>query len=309
MKAVGLVAAVGALCVALPVAAATSAPRSASAPATRLANSVVFEDSTGEDPAAPDIQSVDVANNDAGMLTFEVKIPNRPQLTSDMAIIVFADTDANPATGNADALGADYLLILDGTARTADLLRWDGNDYVQNGVPQSSLTFGYTNGVGSLRISAAELGATKRLNFGVRALSGFVIDPTTGDVDTSNLHSDLAPDPGHGFWSFTLKLAPLKLVVRTFSTKPARPTAGRTFTVQLVSARSDTGAVLQGGQVSCAATVGGRRLAARTHSVISGRATCTWTIPASARGQTLHGSVRIGFEGLSASRSFSARVA
>jgi hypothetical protein len=306
MKAVGLIASVGALCIALPVAAATSAPRSASAPAARLANSVVFEDSTGEDPAAPDINAVTVSNNDAGVITFEIKVPNRPQLTQDMLFVIFADTDANPATGNTNTLGTDYVIV--GGLGEFDLLKWIGSDYTASGVPQSSLIFSYTAGVLTVRISASDLGNTKKFNFGVRALSGLVQDPTTGDIDTSNVHDDLAPDPNHGFWAYQVKLAPLRLVVRSFSTKPARPTAGRTFTAQLVGERSDTGAVLQGGQVTCAASVGGRRLAVRTHAVISGRATCTWAIPASARGQTLRGSVKISFEGLTVSKSFSATV-
>jgi hypothetical protein len=304
MKTAGLIALLAALTIALPVAAAApNTPRAAAAP---LANSVTFPDSTGEDPAAPDIQSVEVSNNDAGMLTFEVKVPNRPELTQDMFAVIYLDSDNNPSTGSPDLLGSDYVIFA--VQGEVDLLRWENNDFVINGVPQSSLVDSYSNGVLDIHISTSDLGNTKAFNFGVRVVSGFVVDPTTGNIDRSNEHDDLAPDPNHGFWSYQVKLAPLRLLVRSFATKPAHPVAGRTFTAQLGATRSDTGATLQGGQVTCVANVGGRRLAARTHAVINGRATCTWTIPAGARGQTLHGSVRIGFEGLTASRSFSARV-
>jgi hypothetical protein len=135
-----------------------------------------------------------------------------------------------------------------------------------------------------------------------------VFNANTGDIDDSNAHRDLAPDAGHGFYGYQVKLAALRLTVRRFSTSPRTPSAGRSFSAFLVAARSDSGAVLKGGRVTCVATVGGRRLTARVHAVVGGRATCTWSIPASARGQTLRGSVAVSFEGLTARKSFSAAV-
>ena len=50
------------------------------------ANTVTYQDSTGENPAAPDITTIVVSNNDTGMITFKINIPNRPQFTRDMLI-------------------------------------------------------------------------------------------------------------------------------------------------------------------------------------------------------------------------------
>ena len=57
------------------------------------ANSQTFNDSVGEDAAAPDITSIAVSNDDAGLITFQVNISNRPALTPDMFLLVFLDTD------------------------------------------------------------------------------------------------------------------------------------------------------------------------------------------------------------------------
>ena len=70
-------------------------------------NTVTYQDSTGEDPAAPDITTVVVSNDDTGMVTFKINIPNRPQLSRDILLDMIVDTDANSATGDPDSLGGD----------------------------------------------------------------------------------------------------------------------------------------------------------------------------------------------------------
>ena len=54
-------------------------PTSALAKSARAkANSQTFTDSTGEDPNAPDITTIVVSNDDAGLITFKINISNRP---------------------------------------------------------------------------------------------------------------------------------------------------------------------------------------------------------------------------------------
>ena len=65
-----------------------------------LSGSKTYPDSVGENAAAPDITSVVVSNDNARNLTFKVNISNRPQLTSDMLIAGFFDTDENLKTGD-----------------------------------------------------------------------------------------------------------------------------------------------------------------------------------------------------------------
>jgi hypothetical protein len=105
-----------------------------------------------------------------------------------------------------------------------------------------------------------------------------------------------------------VNIAPATLVVRRVSTTPAVPRAGRTFTMRLVAARSDTGAVLQNGRVTCTARAGATRLRSQAARVTGGAAVCTWLIPANARGKSLRASTTVAFEGLRATRSITRTI-
>jgi hypothetical protein len=292
-----VVATVGACALVSGAAAGTAAP---------TANTATFEDSTGEQPGAPDITRVVVSNNDASVITFTPTVPGRGSLTEDMLVEYTIDADNNPATGDPDPnnLGGDYAIELFGG--TANLFRWDGTTYSRRGAdpPQSSLIF---NGL-IVRINAADLGNTTRFNFNALVVVGVVVDRNTGDIDFSKAIGDLAPDPGHGFYNYSVRVGALKLNAKSFTLSPRRPVAGRTFAASMVATRSDTGATLTGGQVTCTATVGGKRLAARVHRFAGSQARCTWAIPSSARGQKIRGTVTVVFEGRRVSRSFSATV-
>ena len=57
--------------------------------ARAAANSVTFTDSSGEDARGPDITTVVLSNDDKGVLTWVINVPNRPTLTGDMGFIVY----------------------------------------------------------------------------------------------------------------------------------------------------------------------------------------------------------------------------
>lgn len=289
--------------VALP-AVAGAAPAGTAAPA---ANSTTYQDSTGEDPEAPDITTIVVSNDDAGMISFRVNIPNRPALGQDMLIDLFVDTDNNQATGSPDLAGVDYVIEL--ARGEASLFRWDGTDFTRRfgDPPAVTLSFAYQAGV-TIRISAAELGNTKRLNFFVTVESGVVVDPETGDLDFTNSRGDVAPGGGAGLYPYEVKITPPTLVVRRLNTTPTRPRAGQPFTMRMTTARSDTGAVLQNGRVTCIARAGKARLRSQVARVQGGAATCTWLIPAGAKGKTFRGTVTVVFEGLKATRTITRTI-
>jgi hypothetical protein len=301
-----LLLAIAVAVVVLPT-AASGALSGTAAPNRVAANSTSYQDSAGENPAAPDITTLTTSNNDAGVVSFKVDIPNRPTLSQDLLLLVFVDTDANPQTGDPDSLGADYVIQIFGGE--AALFRWDGADFTRRAgdPPATSLIFSYQGGV-TVTISAAELGNTKRFGFAVIAVSGIVIDPATGDLDFTNAVSDVAPAAGAGLYAYEVKITPPSLVVRRFTPSPRIPTAGRAFTLRLVAARSDTGAVVQNGRVNCVGRIGNARLRAQVQRVVAGAATCTWNIPPLAKSKTFRGSVSVVFEGLRASQSFSRSV-
>jgi hypothetical protein len=289
---------------ALAAAALLCAAAGGPATAALTANTQTYQDSTNESPGAPDITTVVASNNDAGLISF--RINGVPQLTQEMLIVIEVDADANSATGTQDplSLGADYAIEL--FAGNVNLFRWDGTNFTRraNDPPQSTLIFNNL----TISISQSELGNSARFKFGVTLVSGVRTDPNTGDPDFSQARADIAPDIGHGYYDYTVRLAPVRLVARRFALSPGRPVAGRVLTANLTATRSDTGATLRGGQVVCTATVGGRRLAPRVRRFVGTQARCAWSIPASARGQQIRGSVTVVFEGRRVTRSFTARV-
>lgn len=299
----GLILAIAGALVALP----TVASGALSSPAAPAANSTTYQDSQGENPAAPDITTLTVSNTDAGVISFRVAIPNRPTFTQDMLLLLFVDSDANPQTGDPEELGADYVIELFGGE--AALFRWDGTNFTRRAgdPPATSLIFGYMGGV-TVTISAAELGNTKRFGFSFVAVSGIAIDPTTSDLDFTNAVADIAPAVNSGLYQYEVRITPPTLVVRSLKPTPARPTAGRSFTLRLTAVRSDTNAAVQNGRVTCVGRIGNARLRAQVQRVIGRSAVCTWNIPAGAKAKMFRGSVAVVFEGLRAQQGYSARV-
>jgi hypothetical protein len=294
--------------VALPAVALGALPSAASSPLAPQANSTTYTDSSGEDPAAPDITTIVVSNDDAGLVSFRINIPNRPQLGQDMYMILFVDSDSNTSTGAPELAGVDYAFEL--IRGEINLFKWDGTGFTRRfGDPSAvTLSFSYQAGI-TVRISAAELGNTARFNFIVEVDSGVAFDPTTGAPDFTNAKSDVAPGGGAGLYPYTVTIAKPTLLVRRFTTTPAAaPVAGKQFTMRLVTSRSDTGAVIQNGRVTCVGRAGTTRLRAQLARVTGGAAVCTWLIPRGAKGKTFRGSVAVSFEGLKASRSISRRI-
>src|SRR5262245_24641305 len=284
----------GALLVGAPVALGGSA--------RNAANSQTFTDSVGEDPNAPDITSIAVSNDDAGLITFQINISNRPALTQDMYLLIFLDTDRNAATGFANALGSDYAIQL--VPGAVDLFQWNGSDFVP-AAAQSSLTYVYGTAGATIRISAADLNKTKGFNFGVAAVSGVTFD-ATGNPNFDNTHQDNAPDLGHGFWSYQV-LTKLVLTVTAFTTSPKPAKAGRTFSVSMAATENDTGGPVQAGTVACVATLAGKRVVTVSHVVANGVATCVWRIPKTAKGRLMRGTITLTVQGARITRPFSAR--
>lgn len=302
----GLLLAIVVAVVALPT-VASGAFSSPAAPQAIAANTTSYQDSSGENPAAPDITTLTVSNTDAGTLSFRVDIPNRPALDQGAILEIWVDSDNNVSTGSPDTGGADYVMQL--VRGEISLYRWDGTDYTRRlGDPSAvSLSFAYQGGV-TVRISAAELGNTKIFKFFVFVATGCTVDPTTQDLDCANALADVAPGGGAGLYQYEVKITPPTLVVRSLKGTPKNPTAGRTFTLKLVAARSDTGAVVQNGRVTCVGRLGNARLRAQVQRVQGGAATCTWNLAPAAKGKTFRGSVAVVFEGLRASQTYSSKV-
>jgi hypothetical protein len=271
--------------------------------ARRESNSATFPDSIGEDPAAPDITSLAVSNDDAGLITFRINVSNRPTFTEDMFFLLFLDTDQNAATGNPDFDGADYVIQL--VPGEIDLFQWNGSDYVLAS-SQTSLVYSYATTGPTIRLRAADLGRTKGFRFSAIAVSGVTTD-ASGNPDYSKIHRDAAPDVGHGMLNYQV-LTRLLLSVTAFTTSPKPAKSGRQFAATLAADENDTGGPVRGGTVGCSATVASKRIVAATHVVANGIASCVWRIPATAKGKTLRGTIMLTVQGVKVTRTFSSRI-
>lgn len=270
-------------------------------------NSATFRVPKAQDPQAPNITTIVVSNNDPGMITFRINVPNRPQLGADMLFDVFVDADRRATTGSASLAGVDYVIELAGG--DINLFKWDGTNFTRRGGDPSAatLSYSYHRGV-TIRISAADLGNTRGFRFFVAATSGVAVDPDTGDLDFSNSHDNTAHPSAGGLYSFAVKMRPVRLVVRQVTSAPAAPGAGKPFSVRLTAARSDTGARLRSGQVTCVGRLGGTTLPSGTPHFAGTAAVCTWKIPQSAKGKRFVGKVAVEFEGQRIAGDVSARV-
>ena len=100
---------------------------------------------------------------------------------------------------------------------------------------------------------------------------GTVPSNASGNVDFTNSHDDLAPDPGHGFYNYSV-LTKLTLKQTAFSYTPKPAKSGVRLTATLAATESDTSGPVAKATVTCAATIKGVRLRA-THSLAKARST------------------------------------
>jgi hypothetical protein len=292
-----LLVVLAAVLVALPAAAWGGAAR-------HTTNSQTFADSVGEDPNAPDITSIVISNDDAGLIAMKINIANRPALTTDMEIDVLLETDNNTATGDPTAGGADYLIVL--VPGQVNLYKYNPSTQDYRGVPSPSLTFSYDATGAAIHVGAVDLGATKQIHFAVFAASGVVID-ATGNPDYTNAKIDGAPDPGHGFFSYDV-LQKLTVSVTAFVYAPKPAKQGKNFAAGFAATESDTAGPVTKGTVACAATAGTKRLVALTHAVKNGVVACVWHVPVNTKGKMLRGTVSLTVQGVTVKRTFAVKI-
>jgi hypothetical protein len=261
-------------------------------------NAKTFPDSISEDLLAPDITSIAVSNDDAGLITFKVAISNRPALTQDMLLLLFLDTAAG--VGDASTFGADYAIQIEPAGIA--LFKWNG----EFAFVSSSVSFTWASGGPTLTVTAADLGKAKKVNFAALVLSGITFD-ANGDANFDNAHADAAPDRGRTTYSYDV-LTTFSLKPAGFSTSPTRAQAGRSFSVGLAARQSDTGGLVEQGRVTCDARIGSARVALKASRLRNGVGACVWSIPAGAKGKTIRGTIVVVSGGAQVKRAFSAHI-
>jgi hypothetical protein len=301
------------------VAAGVTAGHSTSLGST--AESTTFSDAVGEDLTAPDIGTVVVSNDDSGLLTFRIEIPSHPELTEDLRIRVWLDTDADPETG---LRGADRYLLVDrwelGLGEVA-LFTCGGNSCSGGkALPRRSgppLRLAYRDGA-TLTVEAADLGIVgpQRIVFWIEAWSGIGFDPVTRRYDLTNARADFAPDgaarrlgyPGAEGEEDAWIHDSGSMYASSFSVQPARPRAGKPFSLRLAAISTDTGAPVTSGTVACSMRIAGKSLRPTSSSFAGGSAVCTFSVPAGTERKDFTSTIVLRSQGETLPRTISGRV-
>ena len=283
-------------------------------PARVAANSATFRDAVGENALAPDITTVAISNDAKGGLTFRVSIPSHPVLTEDLRIRISLDWDDNAATGLsvADRKGVDRFILVDRGLYglgVAGLGSCRGTSCASV-VDPALLKFSYRQGVATFSVETVRSEpALKRFRFHVDVWNGVHFDPVTRTWDLTNAKGDFAPTekqfPSRDeYWVYDSR----PLLVKSFSRTPATPHAGKPFALRLAATRTDSGALVRRGTVSCSMRIAGKPLSARSSGFVRSRATCAYSIPATAKGLRYRGTITIRVNGAKVARSLAGRV-
>ena len=260
------------------------------------AAATTFTDPAGDSEGAPDITSVVVANDLAGVVTFTIAVANQPVLAADGELVLALDSDADEGTG--DSGGFDYVFDLRGSDQSWSFGHWNGATYDFN-VPATTLKIAYSAGVATIAVNRSELSNTRKLDFYVFSVQV--------DANEETLAQDDVPD-GDGVLSYTLTLPkPVGLTAGKPVAVPAKPRAGAPVVVSVPIRRTDTGLALAGGVAACKATVGGRAVRA-TARIVRGRAQCVVRLRPGAKGKLLRGTLTVTYKTARIAKSFAFRV-
>jgi hypothetical protein len=266
----------------------------ASAALTLLAAQVAgaaasYTDPAGDSGTAPDITAVTAANDAAGALTFTVRT-NQPALAADAFVALSFDTDQNSQTG---ASGVEFVFLL--TSGGWGLLRWDGSNLVAAGAPSANGS--YANGVATFKVNKTDLGGVEKFTFWA--------DTAQFDANRNIIAEDTSPD-GTDAYEYTFT-KPLTLRASKVTTTPAKPAAGKAFIVGTRVTRGDNGAALASGVVKCTVRVGTAPLRAAGR-VSNGVALCSMKLPKTAKGKLVKVTLKVTFQGVSTTSTYSARI-
>jgi hypothetical protein len=252
-----------------------------------------------EELVAPDITSVSVSNTPGGVITFTVTVANHAALPPRSRMAILFDLDRSQSTGFG---GFEYSVKheTDATGQAEVVFeRWDGDALEFVTLPTDTLTSRFADGVYTFSIPRRQLQNTKGFAFGMYAAA-------LNDAAISKSAVDDAPNTELWLYELTGLPAP-RLATTRLARTPTKPSAGRVFTVHAGVRDADTGAALTAASVTCTARIGSAKVRV-VGRFSGGRARCLVTVPRSAKGKTLRGTITVRSAGATVRRSFSYRV-
>lgn len=250
-----------------------------------------YPDAAGDGKGSADLTGVSVASDAFGQIVFTINTAADP-LAGDGWTVLVMDTDANPATGAPNFLGAEYLIDL--AEGGYGFGRWTGSDWDWS-TPYTTVRVRANANSVMFSFNRSELGGTTSINFYARSGRG---DPSLGQMDD-------APDDG----SFNYTLAaggPDIREVGVKTTPDSGPRAGRPFVVQATSLALPVvpgdGLSPQPDAYACTAKLGAKALRG------TGIGKCTFAIPKQAKGKKLSVSLTASYQGASKTVQFVYKV-
>jgi hypothetical protein len=161
------------------------------APLAGASNSSLYADAAADAlPAAPDLTGVQVSNDDAGNVVFEISFANRTALGDTDLVALLIDADSKIGTGCAKGvLGAEY--ALDVLADRFLFGRCSRGDW-SFAKKAASFSGSFTGSTLILKANRRDLGSTTHLAFRIGAAA----------TSSRDAVYDFAPDTGTAAWSY-----------------------------------------------------------------------------------------------------------
>lgn len=259
-----------------------------------------FTDPRGDNGGgAADVITVDASDDGKGVILVDVGFEPTQVLPQGDSIQLEFDTDRNPSTG--DQAGGDYGLVIFGVPGS-NPVAFAFFKLSQTGAVQihaDSLVVTWSLGHIAMRIAAADLGGPATFDFWVVSFHGDAANPDG---------FDFAPDRD----SFTYRVgdAPTETLNIVGPVTAVKARAGKTWAIAY-RITSVSGASLSTVEVACHASLGGKALSGRptlAATATFGIALCSYKLPKSAGGKTLKGTMDLTYEGVTAHKTFVARV-
>jgi hypothetical protein len=250
----------------------------------------IYTDKVGD--ASPDITSVSIAHTADQNVTLTATIVGLGAPVTEglrgVWVYVEPDDDTSPAT-------PPYNLALNvsSTGSGCIALKYDG---VIFRMPDPQLNAGCSIDGDTLTwtFNKAEIGAKEMFSFFIVAWQNNSSGAVSGQ--------DRAPDFGRWGYSFAPQAAtstttptapkPARPVIGAPAATPRIPVAGKRFAVTFAVSRSDTGALLTSGTMTCDPSVAGV-VVKHTESFTNGKARLAFVVPKTAKGKLLKIKVKI----------------
>jgi hypothetical protein len=273
-----------------------------------------FEDPAGDSGTAPDITSVVASNDDNGLITFRVTVPNRTSVTEDDVIAVQIGTDDPDFIAGLRSDGTGWVVAID--SQGPFLLKWTGSELAEVKPPPKSLSGSFSGNVATLSINQADLKpGFPDMSLPIELRFNAVSVVFQGVVAQDD---DFAPAVDSR-WIYRLS-EPARMVLTNFDADKTVK-AGKKLVILLGAAHAETGLPLAAGKVSCPARLSGKVLRGSGKFVTltltsptTGRtirtasATCTFKVPKGSKGKTIRGSMSVTEGGVTLKRAFTTKV-